>query len=463
MTGQSHSRSSMPAAVAAAFAAWAAGIMLGHWGLGAALLRLHIGYLDIEPSRLGALEPAVITITAAFTLLVAGLRPLPWWLSGWAISAGGLPLVLAGSCVELADTPGNDIVAPALASVGLGVMLAGVLLAAVRAPVAVRAAIVSGFAVGLVLCPYILTVVIPPSDLPRVFIPELFFPGTALALALVAAATAVIRPGAAGLAADAPRAEATGRWASVVAVGTAVLVLYAGNLVVRTGIEQPPPGVDIGFWDRPAVSDAVRYGMVVLAVAITLVLSRQAYRRGNAELVRWTVLCLALAAPLHTVATNSLYLTAGRPWLFMAGAAAAGLGALAAIRAAGRLPWDTLGAGTVAAGMLAHAVGPREGDLWTAVGSLLIVVGLCSALSAGLIRMSSTTHGAPAEVAGSALLGLATLVLAGHALSPLAVEVAESAGFDGTVLTVASLAGASAVLLAALSGRPREVERASAH
>lgn len=453
----------MTSAVAAAFAALAAGFMLGRWGLGAALLRLVIGYADVEPSRLGALEPAAITITAAFTLLVAGLRPLPWWLSGWAISACGLPLVLAGSCVELADTPGNDIVAPALASVGLGVMLAGVLLAAVQAPVAVRAATVAGFAVGLVLCPYIFTVVIPPSDLPRVFIPELFFPGTALALALVAAATAVIRPDAAGLAADRPRTEPAGRRAGVAAIGAAVLVLHAGNLLLRTGIEQPPPGVDLGFWDRPAVPDAVRYGTVVLAAAVTLALSWQAYRRGHADLARWTVLCLALAAPLHTVATNSLYLTAGLVWLFTAGAAAAGLGALAATRGAGRLPGDALGAGTAAAGMLVHAVGPREGDLWTAAGSLLIVVGLCFALSAGLTQVSSTTHGAPAEVAGSALLGLATVLLAGHALGPLAVEVAESTGFDGTVLTVASLAGAMVVVLpVTLSGRSRQVERANA-
>ncbi|GAB4051219.1 hypothetical protein [Catellatospora paridis] len=452
----------MPTAVAAAFAAWAAGIMLAHWGLGATPLRLFIGYADIEPPLVGALEPAGIAIAAAFTLLVAGLRSLPWWLNGWAISAGGLPLVLVGSCVELADTPGNDIVSPALASVGLGIMLAGLLLAAVQAPVAVRTAIVSGFVVGLVLCPYILTVVMPPSDLPRVFIPEHFFPGTALALAAVAAATAMIRPGAVGPAADEPRTEPAGSWASVAPIGSAVVVLYAGNLVLRTGIEQPPPGVDLGFWDRPAVPDAVRYGMVVLAAAITLVLSRQAYRRGHAEPARWTVLCLALAAPLHTVTTNSLYLTAGLAWLFAAGAAAAGLGALAAIRAAGRLPWDALGAGTVAAGILVHAVGPRQGDLWTAAGSLLIVVGLCFALSAGLIRVSSAADGAPADVAGCALLGLATVLLAGQALGPLAVEVAESAGFDGTVLTVASVAGAAAALLVALSGTSHEVERASA-
>ncbi len=197
---------------------------------------------------------------------------------------------------------------------------------------------------------------------------------------------------------------------------------------------------------------AARYGLVAIAVAVTAVLTWYAYQHGRADPARWTVLCLALAAPVHTATTNSLYLTAAPSGLLAVGCLAAVLGAYAVIRADRRLPWDALGAGVVAAGVAVHAVAIRHEGPWALAGSLLLVVGMCFALSAGLTRVLRTERGAPVEVAGSALLGLAAMLLAGQALGPLAVESAVGAGLDDGLRTVPLLACAAAVALVAMSG-----------
>ncbi|MEU8076910.1 hypothetical protein AB0B31_15840 [Catellatospora citrea] len=440
--------------VVAGLAACAAGILLARWGLVAVPRRLFAGYPNGELA-VGAFEPGVIALTAVLTVLAAGSAAALARLSGWAVSAAGVLLTLAGLQFANVGVPDQGIVSTALVAAGLGVMCGGLLVAAGQQQLAGRLATAGGFAAGLGLASPVLLLLAPRNYDPEALGPDVYLPGIALALVVAAAVTAMTRP----VPATAPTARV---WGPVAATAVAAAVLYGGDAALAATVDALRLSRDglasarrIDF-----VQDLARYGMLAVAVAVGLVLTGYAYRRGRADLARWTLLCLALAAPLHMGLVRGLYLPSAPYVMLLAAAAAAALGVAATAYADRWLPADALGVCLAGAGIAVSTAAYRMGPAWGYASAVLVATGTGFALAAGLARVLRTAPGTPADVAGSAVLGLATVLLAGQALGPLIVEAASSTGYGSDLpLTLPGLAGASAVALLLLFGVSRAVDR----
>ncbi|WP_144126453.1 hypothetical protein [Catellatospora sichuanensis] len=454
MNGESDRQKSIATVVVAGLAACAAGIVLTRWGLAAMPQRLFAGYPGAQLA-VGAFEPGVTALAAALTVLAAGFVPAITRLSGWAVSAAGALLTLAGLQFATPGGAGGGVASQALLAAGLGVMSGGLLLAAGQQPRAGRLATAGGFTAGLVLASSVVLLLAPRGYDPDALSPEIYLPGIALALAVAAAVAAMSRP----VPAASPTASV---WGPAVATAVAAAVLYAGNAALAATVDSLRLSRDGLASQRRIdfVQDLARYGMLAVAVAVGLVLTWYAYRRGRADLARWTVLCLALAAPLHMGLVRALYLPSAPYLMLLAALTAAALGVAAAVYADRWLPADALGICLAGAGIAVSAVAYRQGPSWGYASAVLIATGTGFALAAGLTRVLRTAAGAPVDVAGSALLGLGTVLLAGQALGLLTMEAATSTGYGGDVpLTLPGLSGALAVVLLLLFGLSRAVDR----
>lgn len=445
---------SMSTVVVAGLAACAAGIMLARWGLVAVPRRLFAGYPNSELA-VDAFEPGVTALAAALTVLAAGSAGALARLSGWAVSAAGVLLTLTGLQSAAAGVPDQGVVSTALVAAGLGVMCGGLLLAAGQQQLAGRLATAGGFAAGLGLASPILVLFTSRNYDPEALGPDVYLPGITLALAVAAAVTAMTRP--------VPATPPTARvWGPAVATAVAAAVLYAGDAALAATVDALRLSRD-GLASQQRidfVQDLARYGMLAVAVAVGLVLTGYAYRRGRADLARWTLTCLALAAPLHMGPVRALYLPSAPYVLVLAAAAAGALGVAATVYADRWLPADALGVGLAGVGIAVSAAAYRLGPSWGYAAAVLVATGTGFALAAGLARVLRTAQGTPADVAGSAVLGLATALLAGQALGPLIVEAATATGYGSDLpLTLPGLAGASAVALLLLFGMSRAVDR----
>ena len=316
--------------------------------------------------------------------------------------------------------------------VGHGMALGGVLAAAAiggpRQRVAVAAGVAFGMATGMASI--------------RLLTPQ-FRPGQELALyttvpvATVAALAVIAAVWAAWL--DAPFANRPRHRELLMPTFLAAvlyMVVLAGNMM-RQAIA--------------AVAPFSEYSAIALALLIGLILVWVGYRRGQAPLARWVLLCLALAGPAPASVLIYQYdRTYSRAAMVLAAATAAVAGALLARYARRDLPWEVIGIAVAACGMVLGSIGnrviPGIGDPVT----MLIGAGVAFALGSGLVALLIRV----AHPATALSLGLVTLVLVAHSMRPatlLALQPSVSDHLPLSVPMVSLLAAGGIVALQVFS------------
>jgi hypothetical protein len=394
-----------------AAAAVGAGIFVG-WGLD---LRPVFGMTQFEPVLL---VPSVIAVVAALVALAPRVIRLT---PGWTVAAlGG---VLAVAVQQVRDTPrlGGLTGWLFLATLAVGLVLGGALLALGAETGTARLVIAAGLAAGVLVRPTVFYIllrnfpVVGPGANPEMLL--------AYGAATVLVAAAVMHGVALQMGAAKPTGTAPPPRGPLVTAGVIAAVAVGAvvaNSAISGVIDRSPTfaKLDLPIGQTTAVVNLA--ASMMMAAAIGLPLAWLAYRRGGLDAARWVVAGCAVALPLayfpDSFRTEPTLVVAAT----IVGVSAGAAGAWLADRAA---PWDLLGALVCAVALL--LTNPRLADsvLPPWAGYTLLIIGVGLVLGAGLTRLARRTDGGdgPGFVERAAP-GFAAIILVGQVLVPLAVR-----------------------------------------
>ncbi|GIH09699.1 hypothetical protein Rhe02_77660 [Rhizocola hellebori] len=369
---------------------------------------------------------AVMTIAAVFAF--RSLRRA----GGWLVPLAGLAVVLG--CIwlftyqpELAETGQVPL------TIGYGIALGGVLAAAAAGGSRERVAVAIGVAFGLATGAASIRLITPEVRLGSNLPLYATLPVALVAAWVVVAASLSPRPAE-------PSAQRRGLLMPMILAAALYVIVLVGNPL--------RPSIVDGFSSRRGLS--AEYSAVGLALLVALILVWYGYRVGKAQLARWLLVCLALAGPATLSVIGFQYGRYGTGMAMVAVAAvAATAGGLLAHYVVSDLPWELIGIGAAALGMVLSSVAQRSGPPSAALTVLLIAGGVAFAFGSGLVSLLGTI----AEPMTALSLGLVTLILAADAMRPATMIALQPIDSDAPRLSVSVVSALAALGIVAL--RPR--------
>jgi hypothetical protein len=368
---------------------------------------LTLGLQAIRPAlsaptgfRLDAVDaaPLILLLTASGLTALGSLRRF-----GWLVSAAGV----GGAVVLFAQ--GDALPAPLfypVVGLSVGLLLGGVLLAVAATPPAGRWAIVAGLGAGVAAGPYLLYLLGNATRSALGGATDIVFAGV-LALILAVAW---------GLLLGQEIHDEPERPVAVMVIVAALVVLALG-VGWQIAFEAMSADFTGGISENQARQVELTDHLVKLLIGVlaTAVLVLAAYRRGGPNAARWVVVGLALAL---TPLIGGVGTHVDR---FACAAAGAVVGAFVAYRLPRMVPWEAVGVGAAAAGMLLGVPAVTMFGVGLAVTAGLALAGGPAVTALGFAALVLVTQATGTRFSGTegpyvvigAMLALVVLFLLG--------------------------------------------------